>query len=280
MVLNSYKLRKPLGNKKNEFSPEDREKITKLYADFKENELVKIVNNTEFIYREYTVKQPLQRSYSITEESIARMIQKRSLKNFYDAVAMVELEYKIYNGENLDLKEKKKYSKYKTAESKFNLILNLLRAHLSEKKWLSNKEFLPVLTGYLSELNLDKKLIESIADGLSVMDKTAEIQKDKKGHVIYDNDSRTSEFVKYGDSIDDYMKKEVLPHVPDAVAFFEEKLNVKNTVIKTGAEIPFTRYFYKWKLPSNSEDLGKQFLELENSVRDRISKLFRGQQHE
>lgn len=33
-----HKLRKPLGNKKNEFSPEDRAKITKLYADFQENE--------------------------------------------------------------------------------------------------------------------------------------------------------------------------------------------------------------------------------------------------
>ncbi len=275
-----HKLRKPLGNKKNEFTPDDRAKITKLYSDFKENELVKIFNNTEFIYREYTVKQPLQRSYSITEESIARMIQKRSLKNFYDAVAMDELEFKLDNGENLNSKEQKKYNKYKLAEPKFNLILKILSAHLFEKKWLSNIEFLPVLNDYLAELNLDKKLITSIADGLSVMDKTAEIQKDKKGHVIYDNDSGTSEFVKYGDSIDDYMKKEVLPHVPDAVAFFEEKLNVKNTVIKTGSEIPFTRYFYKWNLPSNSEDLAKQFLDLEKSVRDRISKLFGGQLHE
>ena len=50
-----HKLRKPLGNKKNEFSPEDRAEITKLYADFKENELVKIYDNTEFIYREYAV---------------------------------------------------------------------------------------------------------------------------------------------------------------------------------------------------------------------------------
>ena len=47
-----HKLRKPLGDKKNEFTPEDRAKITKLYADFEENELVKIFPNTEFIYRE------------------------------------------------------------------------------------------------------------------------------------------------------------------------------------------------------------------------------------
>ena len=50
-----HKLRKPLGNKKNEISPEDRVEITKLYADFKENEFCKIYNNEEFLYREYSV---------------------------------------------------------------------------------------------------------------------------------------------------------------------------------------------------------------------------------
>ena len=62
-----HKLRKPLGNKKNEFSLEDRATITKLYADFEENEICKIYPNTEFIYREYTVMQPLQRSYGFTQ---------------------------------------------------------------------------------------------------------------------------------------------------------------------------------------------------------------------
>ena len=37
-----HKLRKPLGNKKNEFLPEDRAEITKLYADFAETDKVKI----------------------------------------------------------------------------------------------------------------------------------------------------------------------------------------------------------------------------------------------
>lgn len=62
-----HKLRKSLGDKKNEITPEDRAEITKLYADFEENELCKIYDNEEFIYREYVVMQPLQRSYAITE---------------------------------------------------------------------------------------------------------------------------------------------------------------------------------------------------------------------
>ena len=68
-----HKLRKPLGMKKNEFSVEDRAAITEMYGNFEESETVKIFDNTEFIYREYTVMQPLQRSYSITEDSIQAM---------------------------------------------------------------------------------------------------------------------------------------------------------------------------------------------------------------
>ena len=51
------------------------------------------------------------------------------------------------------------------------------------------------------------------------------------------------------------MAREVLPHIPDAAAFFEENLSAKKPVIKTGAEIPFTRYFYKYQQPTASEEL-------------------------
>lgn len=127
---------------------------------------------------------------------------------------------------------------------------------------------------FLSEIKLDKKLIESIADGLSVMDKTAEIQKDKKGNVLYDDETKDIEIVKFDETIEDYMAREVLPHVPDAVAFFEEDTNAKNPVIKTGAEIPFTKYFYKYYQPLSTEKLANQFIDLERSVNERISILF------
>lgn len=73
------------------------------------------------------------------------------------------------------------------------------------------------------------------------------------------------------------MAREVLPHVPDAVAFFEENLGAKKPVIKTGAEIPFTRYFYKYQQPTPSEELEQRFLELDRSVNERIARLFGGE---
>lgn len=62
--------------------------------------------------------------------------------------------------------------------------------------------------------------------------------------------------------------------IPDAAAFFEEDLGKKKPVIKTGAEIPFTRYFYKYQQPTASEELEAQFSKLELSVSERVAKLF------
>ena len=131
-----------------------------------------------------------------------------------------------------------------------------------------------MLTKVLASVTDDKKLLEKIADGLSVMDKKAEIQRDRKDNIIYDKETKDTELVKFEESIDDYMAREVWPHIPDAAAFFEENLGAKKPVIKTGAEIPFTRYFYKYQQPTESNELEAQFMELELSVSERVAKLF------
>ena len=70
------------------------------------------------------------------------------------------------------------------------------------------------------------------------------------------------------------MAREVLPHIPDAQAFWENNPSATKPVIKIGAEIPFTRYFYKYQQPEASEVLAERFTALENSVDDRIRNLF------
>ncbi|MCM1008929.1 MAG: SAM-dependent methyltransferase [Ruminococcus flavefaciens] len=265
-----HKLRKALGNKKNEISPEDRSVITKLYADFEENEFCKIYNNTEFIYREYTIMQPLQRSYMITEQRIQLMISKRALDSLYNQVKFEDLELLVERSG----KEQKQLDNYFLGKPVYDAIVEELRTAISDKVWLSLTEFIPELTNILSKSTTDKRLIDKIADGLSVMDKSAEIQRDKKGNILYDKETKETEIVKYDENIEDYMAREVLPHIPDARWFFEEDLGKKNPVIKTGAEIPFTRYFYKYQQPKSSEELKQTFLELEKSVSERIARLF------
>lgn len=232
-----HPLRKSVGNKRREFTAEDREWIVHLYADFEETELSQIHRNSEFIYREYTVMQPLQRSYGITEE-------------------------RLQNFENKDRK------------GEFTSVIAFLRDHETDEKYLSPEAFKPVITKILAPLYLTDEDIECVMEGLSKMDKEAEIQRDKKGNIIYDRETKDTEDVCIEESIDDYMKREVLPFVPDAKAFFEEDLSKKKPVIKTGAEIPFTRYFYKYEAPRPSDELAREFVNMEKSVSERVSKLF------
>ena len=232
-----HPLRKAVGNKRREFTAEDRDKIVHLYADFKENELSQIHRNTEFIYREYAVMQPLQRSYTITEERI----------------------------QNLENKDQK---------NEFAPVIAFLRKHETDEKYMSPKAFKPVITKILAPLSLTQKDIERIMDGLSIMDKEAEIQKDKKGNILYDKETKDTEDVCIEEDIDEYMKREVLPHVPDAKAFFEEDLSKKKPVIKTGAEIPFTRYFYKYQQPEPSEKIAELIEKLEAETNQQMKELF------
>lgn len=265
-----HKLRKALGKKKNEISPDDRSQITKLYSDFVENEESRIFKNEDFMYKEYSIMQPFQRSYAITEERVRYMLQSGALSNLYDEAKVKELE----DAEELSNKEQKKLQSYIDNKPVYDMVVEALEAAISDRKYMSEKEFLPILTGVLQNATLDKKVIAKIAYGLSEMDKTAEIQKDKKGNIIYDKDSKDTEFVAYEEDIQDYMDREVLPYVPDAKAFFEENLGAKKAVIKTGAEIPFTRMFYKYQAPQSSVELAGKFVMLETMISESVKKLF------
>lgn len=271
-----HKLRKAAGNKKNEIKPEDRKKIAHLYADFVENKYCKIYNNEEFLYKEYTVMQPLQRSYAITEERIEQMLTKGSLSFIYDEGKVFEFENKL---EPLTDKEEKKLEEFYKNKPIYDKILETLKNNLNDKIYYKLSDFEPVITNVLK--NFDNKIINKVIDGLSEMDKKAEIHKDKKGNIIYDKESKDTEIVKFEEDINTYMAREVLPHIPDAKAFFEGKSETATwdedngeKIIKIGAEISFTRYFYEYKEPTPSEELLAKFQELEKQVREKINGLF------
>ena len=218
----------------------------------------------------YTIMQPLQRSYAITEDRIISMVGKGCLSSLYDEAKVNELE----DAEELTGKDQKKLESFQANKPVFDAILDALNHATSETVYLSPEEFLPVLARVLSSVTTDKKLLDKIADGLSVMDKSAKIQRDRKGNIVYDKETKDTEIVKFEEDIDSYMQREVLPHVPDAVAFFEENLGAKKPVIKTGAEIPFTRFFYQYQQPEASETLEMQFANLERSIDAQIRHLF------
>jgi type I restriction enzyme M protein len=130
-----HKLRKALGDKKNEITPEDRTVITKLYANFEENERCKIFNNEEFLYREYAVMQPLQRSYAITAERITEMLSKGCLSSLYDEVKVIEYE----NAEELSGKDQKKLESYQEKKPLYDGIVTALKVAICSRQDLQRQ---------------------------------------------------------------------------------------------------------------------------------------------
>jgi len=236
-----HNLRKSLGQKRKEINSEDRKKITELYSNFEENEYSKIFNNEEFLYKEYSIYQPLQRNYTINYERIDNLVSSNTLSSFYNPSRVMELE----NKNKLNTSERKSLNKNYSNYETYKRIIEILNENCINTIYYSKAPFKKIVKNLLEDLNLSNSVIDNVCKGLSVIDKTAEIEKDSKGNIKYDKDTKDTEIVKLSENIDEYMEKEVIPYVPDAKAFFEEDLTKKKPLIKTGAEINFTQYFYK-----------------------------------
>ena len=94
--------------KRNELTREQIKEITQVYANFENGPFCKILPNEEFLYKEYAVYQPLQRSYAITDERIEQMLMKGTLSSIYDEAKVLNFENQ---GVSISDKDKKTYEK-------------------------------------------------------------------------------------------------------------------------------------------------------------------------
>lgn len=174
-------LRKNLGEKNCEFTPEIRKKILKVYMDFKNTETSKIFDNSEFGYFQICVERPLRLKVSLTEENI---------KAFQSETGNDEL-VKILND---FAKKKSEYLDFNEFDKRFAKFAKDAGYKLKGKDKTAIKKFL-----------------------CQVCD-TAEIVRDKNGDPEPNSDLRDNEQVPltYEGGIDGFMRKEVLPYAPDA----------------------------------------------------------------
>ena len=80
----------------------------------------------------------------------------------------------------------------------------------------------------------------------------------KRGAVQVDTSLRDTETIPLKADIDEYIKDEVLPYVPDAFA--------DRSKDKIGYEIPFTRYFYKYVPPRKSSEILQEIIDNEATL--------------
>lgn len=88
----------------------------------------------------------------------------------------------------------------------------------------------------------------------------------KKGKVQADPKLRDTENIPLSEDVAEYMKREVLPYVPDAW--------IDESKTKIGYEIPFTRYFYEYTPPVPSEELKREILQIESELKGSIERIF------
>jgi len=246
------KMSRSLGNKRNEIGDNHIEEITKNYGNFKKGELSKIFNNDYFGFTRVTVERPLRLNLQASPEWIARLDDESAFKNLAKskkkgAKALKEIEA----GE--------KYQQFiKDVLGQLNGKVGAVRE--PPLLYKNREKFIDDLKE-IFEMNGDKikaPMIKMIVKALGERDETAEVCVDAKGNPEPDSELRDYENVPLQDNIDDYFKREVLPHVPDAW--------MDRSKDKVGYEINFTKEFYKYKLLRSLEAIREDILALEKET--------------
>lgn len=230
------KMRKSLGCKRNEILPEHAQKIARIYAAFKEEELCKIFRNEDFAYREVTIERPLRLNYSADAPRLERLRGCRLLSKLSS----------------------------KEADSLAGAILS----EVGTKKINKRAILVALIEKALkkSEVRLRISVAPKIADELAEVDPAGEIVLEN-GKPVPDKELRDTEIISGADDIQAYFELEVKPHVPDAWISDELPLS--------GYEIPFTRHFYKYQPPRGlkeiDEDIRKLAQEIKNLLEDPVA---------
>ncbi len=96
---------------------------------------------------------------------------------------------------------------------------------------------------------------------------------DENGNIVIkgkkiapDSSKRDYENVPLTEDIDEYFEREIKPYNSEAW--------IDKTKTKIGYEIPFTRYFYKYEAPENSDIIAQRIFEYEKEIMKALDRLF------
>jgi type I restriction enzyme M protein len=247
------KMARSLGNKRNEISDEHTAEITKIYGAFKENEYCKIFKNKYFGYTRVTVERPLRLNFQASKERIERLDEQPGFIN------LAKSKKKGKEG----LKEIEEGEKLKKD-------IKAMLLTFGSKLYKNREKFIEVIKQAAEKSGLEIKapVMKAILEALSERDETANICMDKDENPEPDTDLRDYENVPLADNIDEYFKREVLPHVPDAW--------MERSKDKVGYEINFTKEFYKYKPLRSLDEIRKDILTLEKETEGLMDEVLNG----
>lgn len=240
------RMRKSLGNKRNEICDEQRDQITRLYGDVKESDFIRIFDNSDFGYRRITVERPLRLNFAVTDERLSRVKEGSKFSDLASSKKRKDVT---------EIAEEEAAGRKRQEE--ILSVLESLRVLGTVKNRVS---FVKALKDVFKTKNIaiPTPLLKEILGALSERDETADICIDGKGNIEPDSELRDYENVPLKEDVSEYMKREVLPHVPDAW--------VEESKTRIGYEINFNRYFYKYVPPRPLEEIEADLRKIEAEI--------------
>ncbi|MDH6490763.1 class I SAM-dependent DNA methyltransferase [Streptomyces sp. SAI-127] len=235
------KMRKSLGDKRKELGdgtngrPDHIGAITRLYAEAvqvakdPEHPLhgkVKLFANEDFGYQRITVERPLKLRFEVTEETLAALAEAKPVARLERSEEFVAAVRTLLG------------SSWTTKSEAFIALKDAVVA--AGLTWPSGAPF-----------------AKAVRETIGVRDPEGEVQK-VKGAAEPDTDLRDYENVPLGEDAEEYLKREVLPHVPDAW--------IDHAKTKIGYEIPFARHFYVYKPPRPLPEIDAELKSLEAEI--------------
>jgi type I restriction enzyme M protein len=240
------KMRKSLGNKRHEISDPHREDLVRLYAEFKESEHCKIFDNRDFGYNRITVERPLKLNFEVNEERLERVKESKQFQSLSESKKRKDqsvIDKEVEEGKKLQ-------------ESILSTLSQITGKYTNQDSFM--KEFDSKFKS--NNIPLSTPLKKTIVSCLSERDENAGVVTKKKGIPEPDSELRDNENVPLKEDIDEYMKREVLPYVPDAW--------VDESKTKVGYEISFNRYYYVYQPPRSVQEIQFELSTIEKEISD------------
>lgn len=232
---------KSIGKKRFMISSDQILKLEAIFRDFKDTEYSKVLNYQEFGYRAVTIQRPLRKKLIVTSEGIER------------------------------LKESKVFQKL--SESDLSTLETVLQAHVgTEKPYSWPSELAKDQT--VKSIKLNKAIQAAMQKEFGVSDTDCEPVVDAKGNTLWDPDLKQIENISLNEDLQEYMSREVLPFVPDAVLDESVKDAQDGKVGIVGYEMNFNKYFYKYIPPREPSVIMEEILSLEKQTAKLMKELF------
>ena len=268
------KMRKSLGNKRNELSCEQINDLTRIHGNFEDGEtrpiidedpgthesrtrprvVSKVFSNEDFGYRKITVERPLRLNFAATGERIALIEDQRAFQNLAKS--------KKRAGPVRDAE----VAEGKVRQEAIRSLLQSLADEMGGEVVCDRELFVEVLRDVEATAGLKLKALErkAVLAALGERDPEAEVCRDRRGNPEPDTKLRDdTESVPLNEDIDAYIKREVLPHFPDAW--------VDDSKTKIGYEIPLNRHFYVYEPPRPLKEIKADLQVLEQEISGLLS---------